>query len=139
MDGWALTESMMRTYLAVMFGGALGSALRMWLSNACAARFGDTFPFGTLATNVSGCFAIGIFAALTGPDGSIAVPLIVRQFVTLGVLGGFTTFSTFGLQTYQLIASGDWLRATLNMLASLLLCMLGVWLGHLSAGWFQQS
>ncbi len=124
---------MLKSYIAVMLGGALGSALRMWMSLLVAVRFGETFPTGTLVVNVSGCFAIGIFAALTGPDGMLLVSPIVRQGVMVGVLGGFTTFSSFGLQTLELLQSGDWLRAGLNIGLSVFLCLLAVWLGHVFA------
>lgn len=129
---------MLKTYIAVMFGGALGTGLRMWLSSFLAVRYGETFPVGTLAVNVVGCFIIGAFAAMTGPEGMIMTSPVTRQFVTIGVLGGFTTFSSFGLQTFSLFSDGDWLRAGLNMVLSLVLCLLAVWLGHLAASLFNQ-
>jgi len=128
----------LKTYIAVMFGGALGTGLRMWLSSFLAVRYGETFPVGTLAVNVVGCFIIGAFAAMTGPEGMIMTSPVTRQFVTIGVLGGFTTFSSFGLQTFSLFSDGDWLRAGLNMVLSLVLCLLAVWLGHLAASLFNQ-
>lgn len=120
---------MLNSYLAVMAGGALGSAARMWLSLWCAARFGETFPVGTLVVNALGCLVIGGFSALTGPDGMIMTSPLLRQFVMIGVLGGFTTFSSFGLQTISLMSDGEWLYAALNVLLSVTVCLAFVWLG----------
>ena len=129
---------MLKTYLVVMAGGALGTGVRMALSNAIAARWGETFPVGTLVVNVTGCFVIGLFAALTGPDGMFLTSPLVRQGVMIGVLGGYTTFSAFGLQTFALITEGDWLRAGINAALSLVLCLLAVWAGHAVAAAFQR-
>ncbi len=129
---------MLKTYLAVMLGGAAGTGLRMWLSGLLATRYGETFPIGTLVVNVVGCFVIGAFAGLTGPDGLFFTSPLTRQVVTIGVLGGFTTFSSFGLQTFSLIADGDWLRAGLNAILSLVLCIVAVWVGHIVAAAFNQ-
>ena len=129
---------MLKTYLAVMLGGAAGTGLRMWLSGFLATRYGETFPIGTLVVNVTGCFVIGIFAALTGPEGPFLTSPLTRQFVTIGVLGGFTTFSSFGLQTFNLLADGEWWRGGLNAVLSLVLCILAVWLGHIVAAAFNQ-
>ncbi len=92
---------MLKTYIAVMCGGAAGTALRMWLSNFLAGRYGETFPVGTLAVNVIGSLVIGVFAELTGPNGLIFTAPLTRQVVMIGVLGGFTTFSSFSLQTLK--------------------------------------
>ncbi len=129
---------MLKTYLAVMLGGAVGTGLRMALSGWLAAKYGETFPVGTLVVNVSGCFVIGIFATLTGPEGLLLTSPLTRQVVMLGVLGGYTTFSSFGLQTFNLAQDGEWLRAGLNASLSLALCMLAVWLGHIVATLFNQ-
>lgn len=125
---------MLKTYLAVMLGGAAGTGLRMWLSGICDAKYGETFPVGTLVVNVVGCFVIGAFASLAGPEGTVMTSPLTRQIVTIGVLGGFTTFSSFGLQTFNLMANGDWLRAGLNAMLSLVLCLAAVWMGHVAAG-----
>lgn len=129
---------MLKTYLAVMLGGAVGTGLRMWLSTFVAIRFGEAFPIGTLVVNVLGCFVIGAFASMTGPDGLFLTSHLTRQIVVIGVLGGFTTFSSFGLQTYHLLSHGDWWRAGLNAGLSLLLCVAAVGLGHLAVSFFQQ-
>ncbi len=117
------------SYLVVMAGGALGSAARMWISLWCALKFGESFPVGTLVVNAVGCFVIGVFSALTGPDGLILTSPLVRQFVMLGVLGGFTTFSSFGLQTISLMNDGEWLYAILNVTLSVIVCLAFVWFG----------
>lgn len=91
---------------------------------------GETFPWGTLIVNIIGCFIIGFFATLTGPDGRIFVSSIARQFVMVGFCGGYTTFSSFSLQTLNLIDNGEWLLAGGNIAGSVLLCMAGVWAGH---------
>ncbi|MFA7343403.1 MAG: fluoride efflux transporter CrcB [Terrimicrobiaceae bacterium] len=120
---------MFLSYIVVMVGGALGSAARLWLSLFCAMRWGETFPVGTLAVNALGCLAIGVFSALTGPDGMIMTSPLVRQFVMIGILGGFTTFSSFGLQTISLMSDGEWLYAALNIVLSVVACLAFVWLG----------
>ena len=120
---------MWMSYLVVMAGGALGSAARMWMSLFCAVRFGESFPVGTFVVNALGCFVIGAFSALTGPDGVIWTSPLTRQFVMIGILGGFTTFSSFGLQTINLMSDGEWLYAALNVVLSVVVCLAFVWLG----------
>lgn len=127
---------MLKTYLAVMAGGAIGTALRMAISTWVVAKYGETFPFGTLLVNASGSFGIGLFAALTGPDGVFLTAPLVRQIVMIGVLGGYTTFSSFSLQTLNLCAEGEWLRGSLNVIFSVALCLGAVWLGHVCAALF---
>lgn len=101
-------------------------------------KFGETFPVGTLVVNVTGCFIIGLFAALTGPDGPSFTSPLARQVVMIGVLGGYTTFSSFGLQILNLFQNGEWLRAGLNSVLSLVLCVIAVWVGHIVAAIFNQ-
>jgi CrcB protein len=125
-------------YLAVAAGGALGAVARYFLSGVVANAFGETFPWGTLIINVSGSFIIGLFAALTGPDGRYLVSSMTRQFVMIGLCGGFTTFSSFSLQTLNLMRDGEWLAAGGNVLGSVVLCLLFVWLGALIAGEINQ-
>jgi CrcB protein len=99
-----------------------------------AARLlGETFPWGTLLVNVTGSFLIGLFATLTGPDGRIFAGSTARQFVMFGLLGGFTTFSSFSLQTLTLAQDSEWLQACGNIVGSVVLCLFAVWLGHLLA------
>ena len=117
-------------YVAVILGGGLGSGLRFLVSNLIAARFGETFPLGTLTVNVSGCFLIGFIATVSGTEGRWLFDNHARQFLMLGILGGYTTFSSFSLQTLMLVQDGEWLLAGLNVFLSLALCLVGVWLGH---------
>src|SRR5436190_1895161 len=88
-----------KTYCAVMAGGAIGTAMRMAISNWVGHRLGETFPLGTIVVNVTGCFIIGFFATVTGPDGMLLASPLTRQAVMIGMLGGYTTFSSFSLQT----------------------------------------
>jgi CrcB protein len=123
----------MMHWLAVAIGGALGSLARYWASGWAAAAFGETFPFGTLIVNVTGSFVIGLFATLTGADGRLLVEAQWRTFVMIGLCGGFTTFSSFSLQTLNLLRDGEHAYAAGNVVLSVVLCMLGVWLGHVAA------
>ena len=120
-------------YLWVGIGGALGSVARLWFSGVVARHFGETFPWGTLVVNVTGSFAIGFFATVTGPDGRWLVAPSFRQFLMAGVCGGYTTFSTFSLETLNLAREGEWLYAAANSVLSLALCLAAVWLGYLLA------
>ncbi len=123
----------MLTYLWIMLGGALGTGARFWASGLVAERMGETFPLGTLFVNVSGSFIIGFFATMTDPGGSFLASPRVRQFVMIGILGGYTTFSSFSLQTLELARDGDWFRAGLNSVLSLVCCLVAVWLGRSTA------
>jgi len=123
----------MANYLWIALGGALGTVGRYWFSGFVARLFGETFPWGTLLVNVSGSFIIGLFAALTGPDGRVFVGSTGRQFVMIGICCGYTTFSSFSLQTLSLMNQGEWVRAGGNVVLSVALCLVGVWLGHLAA------
>lgn len=121
------------TYLLVAMGGAIGTTLRYWLGGLIANWVGQTFPWGTLVINVTGSFVIGLFATLTSPDGRIMIPGEWRQFVMIGICGGYTTFSSFSLQTLTLAQDGELLGAGINIGLSVALCLLGVWLGHSGA------
>ncbi|HKQ38403.1 MAG TPA: fluoride efflux transporter CrcB [Verrucomicrobiae bacterium] len=123
----------MWNYFWVTLGGALGTVARFWFSGVIARHMGETFPWGTLFVNVSGSLVIGFFATYFGPDSRFMVPVSVRQFVMIGILGGYTTFSSFSLQTLNLARDGNWLGAGANAVASFALCMLAVWLGHVAA------
>lgn len=117
----------------VMAGSAIGGGLRYLLSGVMAAQFGESFPWGTLLVNVTGSFVIGFFATLTGPDGRVVASPSIRQFVMTGICGGYTTFSSFSLQTLNLARDEEWLYAGGNIMASVVLCLIAVWLGHVSA------
>ena len=116
--------------LWIFVGGGLGTLARWGASGWIANAFGGTFPWGTLLVNVSGSFVIGLFAALTGPEGRWLAPATFRQFFMLGICGGYTTFSSFSLQTLALADDGEWFQAGANAVLSLVLCLVGVWIGH---------
>jgi CrcB protein len=120
-------------YLWIGLGSALGGMARYWLSGVIGERFGEAFPAGTLVVNATGSFVIGFLATLTVPDGRIYLSATVRQFLMLGICGGYTTFSSFSLQTLNLAREGEWLYAGANVALSVVLCLLAVWLGHVVA------
>ena len=123
----------MYSTLMVGIGGALGSMARYGMSILVARLCGETFPWGTLFVNVSGSFVIGFFFALTGTGGRLLVSPDWRIFVTVGICGGYTTFSSLSLQTLLLLRGGEWLAASLNAFGSLALCLAAVWLGFVCA------
>ena len=123
----------MLEYLIIAVGGALGSVARFWVSGFVAQRAGEFFPVGTLVVNITGSFVIGLFATLTDPEGRFLASPGVRQFVMLGICGGYTTFSSFSLQTLNLARDGEWLAAGANAVLSLVACLVAVWLGHMLA------
>lgn len=111
----------------VAVGGALGSMARFWLSGVVARRYGETFPWGTLSVNVTGSAAIGVLAALLlSPDGPAVGHGAAWAGLAIGVLGSFTTVSSFALQTLVLARSGETGRALANIALSLGLCLLAV-------------
>lgn len=116
-----------------MLGSALGGAGRYWCSGIAARGFGETFPWGTLIVNVVGSFIIGFFNSLTAPDGRFLVGTPARQFVMVGICGGYTTFSSFSLQTLNLVRDGELVDAAANVGGSVVACLIAVWLGHLAA------
>lgn len=125
-------------YLWIMLGSALGGAARYWCSGFVAQHFGETFPWGTVIVNVLGSFVIGFFATFTGPDGRFLVASEARVFVMVGLCGGYTTFSSFSLQTLNLLRDGEWLQASANVVLSVVLCLVTVWLGHVLAAALNQ-
>ncbi len=122
------------TYLWVAIGGALGSVARYACAVLGLRLFGATFPWSTLLVNVSGSFAIGLLAALIPAGDRSIVTGDLRAFLMIGVLGGFTTFSSFSLETLNLARAGQWAAAGANVVASVVLCLLAVWLGYAAAG-----
>ena len=128
----------MLTYIYIAVGGAIGSMARFAMAGVIARGLDEIFPWGTLLVNITGCFVIGLFATMTGPDGRATVPSEFRQFVMVGICGGFTTFSSFSLQTLTLARDGDITRASLNVVASVALCLAGVYLGALAGAAFNQ-
>lgn len=120
-------------YFWIAVGSALGGMARYWCSGVAARLVGETFPWGTLAVNIIGSFIIGFFFTLTGPDGRVLVSSTARQFMMAGFCGGFTTFSAFSLQTLNLLNDGQFLYAGANIVMSVLLCLIAVWIGHVAA------
>ena len=120
----------MQIYLWIALGSALGGAGRYWCSGVIARHIGETFPWGTLTVNVVGSLLIGLLATVSEPDGRLLMSTTLRQFFMIGVFGGFTTFSSFSLQTLNLVRDGQWIPASLYILGSVALCLVGVWLGH---------
>jgi CrcB protein len=124
----------MSAYLWVALGGALGSVARYWMTNAIAALTGPRFPWGTIVINILGSFLIGFVAYLTVPVGRVPIPFDIRAFVIAGVCGGYTTFSSFSLQTLELARTGHWIQAAANVLLSVVLCLAAVWCGYAFGG-----
>ena len=123
----------MIVYLWIALGSALGGVAR-YACQGWGARFiSDTFPWGTMIVNIIGCSIIGFFATFTGPEGRVIVGPPMRQFVMVGILGGYTTFSSFSLETLNLARDGQWAQAAGYVIGSLVFCLLGVWLGHIGA------
>lgn len=124
----------MQPYFWVAVGGAIGSVARFWFTGVAARLFGETFPWGTLLINILGSMVIGFFVALTSPEGGrYIVDPNIRAFVTVGLCGGFTTFSAFSLQTLVLMQEGEWLHAGGYIVGSVVLCLVAVWLGYILA------
>jgi CrcB protein len=123
----------MTLYFWIAIGSALGGTARFALNGIVSRSFGETFPWGTLIINLTGSFAIGFFNTLTGPGGRYYVGAHGRLFFMTGICGGYTTFSSFSLQTLNLAQEGEWLHAGGNVAGSVALCLLAVWLGHLAA------
>lgn len=113
--------------IAIAIGGAAGSVLRYWMSTGVYSLLGRAFPYGTLAVNVLGSLLMGalfvLFVERLSSDG------VWRAAILVGVLGGFTTFSAFSMETFNLIEEGALLKAVLNMSASLVLCIGATWAG----------
>ena len=117
-------------YLWVALGGAIGSVGRFWLNNLVSVKFAEVFPLGTMVINVTGSFLIGVFAACSDPEGRLSTSPGFRQFFMVGICGGYTTFSSFSLQTLRLAQDREWLYAGGNVILSVVLCLIAVWLGY---------
>ena len=118
--------------LVIALGGAVGSIARYWLA-LWALPFSRSLPAGTIGINILGSFAISFFGTLTLAHGRFALPETARLFFMVGVCGGFTTFSSFSLQTLDLLRAGAAGRAIVNVGASVMLCLMAVAAGHYAA------
>jgi CrcB protein len=123
-------------YVWVALGSALGGMARYWCSGLTARLVGESFPWGTLLVNVLGSFIIGAFAALAATEGRFLIPADVRIFVTVGFCGGYTTFSSFSIQTLALIREGELMASAANIGLSVILCLIAVWLGQVAVTLF---
>lgn len=117
----------MNQLVAIGIGGALGSVLRFWLSSGVHAWVGRAFPYGTLAVNVLGCLVMGTLFVLFLER--FADNQVWRAGLLIGVLGGFTTFSSFSIETFNLIEQGEPFKALANVALSVVLCIGATWLG----------
>ena len=121
--------------LWIACGGALGSVARYWIA-LWASPVSRTLPLGTIGINIAGSFLIGFFGTLTLQSGRYPVPENIRLFVMVGICGGFTTFSSFSLQTLDLLRGGVWGRALVNVAFSIMFCLASVAVGHaLASHW----
>lgn len=116
--------------LAIAAGGAVGALLRFYVSTGMHALLGRGFPYGTLIVNISGSFVMGFFYVLFLER--LQVTPEVRAALLVGVLGAFTTFSTFSIETLSLLEDGEITKAALNIVLSVSLCILAAWLGVIS-------
>jgi CrcB protein len=125
-------------YLVIGLGGALGSMFRFGLGtfiDSSVTKSGQIFPWGTIVVNITGCFVIGLVATLSAPGtGRYMISPLMLRFITIGILGGYTTFSSFSLQTLNLWNDRQWGGAAANVVISVVLCLVGVWLGAVLAG-----
>ena len=129
-------------YLVIGLGGALGSMLRFglgtFIDGALSKGTGPIFPWGTVIVNITGCFVIGFIFTISVAEGRLMLSPLTRNFITIGILGGYTTFSSFSWQTLSLAQAGQFGAAAANVLISVVLCLLGVWLGAMLAAWLNQ-
>jgi CrcB protein len=130
---------MLLNYVWVAIGSALGGVFRYWCTLAAAAWLGEALPWGTILINILGSFVIGLFAGVAHPADHWLVAPRLRLFVMVGFCGGYTTFSSFSLQTVELLRRGDQVGAAANVGLSVALCLLAVWLGHEAAAALTRS
>jgi len=124
--------------LLIAVGGAIGSLARYWVAEWVALAVGAAFPYGTLLVNVTGSFLIGFVAGGSWEHIRLAEAPAIRSFVMVGICGGYTTFSSFSLQTVLLLQAGEWFRASMNVLLSVIGCLLSTWAGFAVAAAFSR-
>ena len=123
-----LGSILMSRTLFVGIAGLAGTLLRYWVSGFVARRYGETFPVGTMVVNVLGCLLAGAIFNLT--EERFLINPTLRTVILIGFLGGFTTFSSYGLQTFTLLRDGEFGLATLNVAVSNVLGLFMVWVGY---------
>jgi CrcB protein len=122
----------LKAYIWVAVGSAIGGMSRFWVSRAVAESVGEKFPWGTIIINITGSFLIALLGALALPEGRLNTSRIfVTQFLMVGICGGYTTFSSFSLQTLNLAREGQWLWAGGNIVISVVACLIACWLGFI--------
>ncbi len=126
------------TCLLITLGGAIGTLAR-YLISVAALPISQSLPWGTIGINILGSFIIGLFGTLTLANGRFPVSEEARLFVMVGLCGGFTTFSSFSLQTLDLLRNGAIVRAFVNIIVSVVLCVCAVAVGHLIAAHFNRG
>lgn len=114
--------------LLVFIGAGLGGVLRFWIASITYFFLGRQFPFGTLIVNVSGCFLMGLLFILTIERFNEIGPQL-RSFLLIGLLGGYTTFSSFSIETINLFEAGAFISGITNILISIALCLAATWFG----------
>lgn len=124
----------MLKYLLIGTGGFFGSVLRYWTSVNAYKIFGEKFPYGTFVVNALGCLLIGFIAEIS--ENRFLVSPEIRIFLMIGFLGGYTTFSTFGYETFVLLQDKDYLTAFANIFLSVIVCLASVWIGTIIAKLF---
>jgi len=121
----------MQNVIAIAIGGAVGAVMRYWVSNGVYNIMGRDFPYGTLVVNVLGSFVMGILYVYLIER--LAETSLLRAALIIGLLGAFTTFSTFSIETLQLIENGEYIKMALNIILSVVVCLIAVWLGVIMA------
>jgi CrcB protein len=129
----SLSMLLRHPYLLAGLGGAIGSVGRVMMTNLITRWMGDEFPFGTIVVNITGAILMGLLAGYSASDpGKLIFSPAARTFLMIGVLGGYTTFSSFSLQTFLLLEQGNLSGALLNVLLSVVLCVAGIWIGFMT-------
>ena len=126
-----LVNTTMQKTIFIGLAGLVGTLLRYWLSGVVARQYGETFPWGTIVVNLVGCFLAGFVFYMT--EERLLVNPVLRTAILIGLLGGFTTFSSYGLQTFTLLRDGELGLATLNLAVSNFVGLLMVWAGYVTA------
>ncbi len=130
-------QQLVTQFLVIGVGGALGSMVRFAVASLIDLTVQKNAPiyfWGTMLVNITGCFLIGFIFTISATEGRFYLTPLQRQFIMIGILGGYTTFSSFTLQSLLLAQDGQWGQAAINVLGSVVLCLVGVWLGAMVAG-----